>query len=239
MNYKDSVQTIEYPGLLPSEAVDFVRNNIDTIQSNWEKKQRFRTQTEAMFSVLNNVKHPTPGAKFWQAVREQGVMYEELVRLATEYKRNDVEIRRAEHKLENDEGLDPFDRELLVIDLEELRFTKINMEATAKDRAREIAMWQGIIDMMVKIGGFDTEDVNKHQADSYFYRMMNMAATVNENTPPADAANIIGQRDSIVDLIHNDMLEVREETKKLAGEFVTKQKELMAQHQKKQLEGSE
>jgi hypothetical protein len=49
------------------------------LQDTWVKKQMFRTETEMRISVLNDLKHPTPAAKYWQAVREQNVFFEQMV----------------------------------------------------------------------------------------------------------------------------------------------------------------
>ena len=48
--------------------------------------------TEVPVSVLNDIKFPTPAAKYWQAMREQNVMFQELVMLSYEYRKNLVEI---------------------------------------------------------------------------------------------------------------------------------------------------
>ena len=53
----------------------------------------FRTETEMRISVLNDLKHPTPGAKYWQAVREQNVFFEQMIFLSFDYRENDIEIK--------------------------------------------------------------------------------------------------------------------------------------------------
>lgn len=71
------LQIIEQSGALLPEDMKFLQEHIAQVNENWTKKQRFRTETEMLFSVLNDFKHPTPAAKYWQAVREQSVQYEE------------------------------------------------------------------------------------------------------------------------------------------------------------------
>ena len=46
----------------------------------------YRTTTEALFSVLNDVKFPTAASKYHQAKREQLVMFENLVGLSFDYR---------------------------------------------------------------------------------------------------------------------------------------------------------
>ena len=55
------------------------------LKDTWDKKQMFRTETEMRISVLNDLKHPTPAAKYWQAVREQNVFFEQMVFLSFDY----------------------------------------------------------------------------------------------------------------------------------------------------------
>ena len=70
------------------------------LRDTWTKKQMFRTQTEMEFSVLNDAKYPTNGAKYWQCVREQNVFLENLMSLSFDYRRNEVKIKRLEKKLD-------------------------------------------------------------------------------------------------------------------------------------------
>ena len=59
-----------------------------------DKRQGFRTPTEMRFSVLNDQKHPTNASKYWQAVREQAVFYEQLIWLSFKYRANEIAIKR-------------------------------------------------------------------------------------------------------------------------------------------------
>ena len=67
----------------------------EELKETFVKVQMFRTRTEMEVSVLNEIKHPTPASKYWQSVREQNVMFQELVMLSLEYRKNMVEIRKA------------------------------------------------------------------------------------------------------------------------------------------------
>lgn len=101
---------------------------------------------------------------------------------------------------------DEDDYELKQIDLEEKEFQRVSSEAVAQDRMREIRLWQGIMDEISADADFDTEDVNTHQAESYFLRMQNAASQINEHTPPAERTNALGQYHSIVSRIKNGRL---------------------------------
>ena len=64
--------------LSEDEVKDFKAMRLE-LQDTWIKNQMFRTETEMRVSVLNDLKHPTVAAKYWQAVREQNVMFEQLI----------------------------------------------------------------------------------------------------------------------------------------------------------------
>ena len=60
----------------------------DTVQ----KRQIYRTETEMRISVLNNGSHPTKASKYWQCVREQSMMYEQLRINIYEFRRREAKI---------------------------------------------------------------------------------------------------------------------------------------------------
>ena len=72
----------------------------EELTDTWTKKQIFRTETEMRISVLNDGKHPTQASKYWQSVREQNAMFEALMGLSFDLRRNQVERLRLERKLE-------------------------------------------------------------------------------------------------------------------------------------------
>ena len=82
--------------------LSLVRELQSELDDTWNKKQMFRTETEMRVSVLNDIKFPTSASKYWQAIREQAVMLENLVMLSFEYRRNDVKLRRKKEKLSKD-----------------------------------------------------------------------------------------------------------------------------------------
>lgn len=181
--------------ILKPEDFDFLSAAADELQDTMLKRQIFRTETEMEISVLNDIKHPTKASKYWQAVREQAVMFENLVTLSFEHRRNEVQIKRLEKKLA--EAADEFDREDAQIDLDECLFKRANMELTAKDRIREIRLWSQIKSELDD-GSFDTKDVNTHQLVSYAQRFIMQASNAPKDMPVAEANNLKGQLVSAV-----------------------------------------
>lgn len=190
MEYNQTLTVIQQSDFLPENDLEFIRNALPELQANWEKQQRFRTEVEMHISVLNDVKHPTRASKYWQAIREQGVFYSELVRASFEYRKNDIEIAKKSIELEGCTGV--LDSKLAQIELEELEYSRINMAATAKDRMRELRLWQEILHDLDD-GSFDTIDVNTHQLVSYGQRFVQQEAMMGNSASPSERANLLGQ----------------------------------------------
>jgi len=79
--------------LEPTDLSNF-KGMVDELRDTWIKKQVFRTETEARFSVLQDNNHPTTAAKYWQCVKEQSVFLENLMILSFDYRRSEAKIKR-------------------------------------------------------------------------------------------------------------------------------------------------
>lgn len=164
----------------------------EELQDTWVKKQMFRTETEMRISVLNDLKHPTPAAKYWQAVREQNVFFEQMVFLSFDYRRNDVEIKKLQKKIAEEK--DELEKESLQIDLEQKTFDKASMELTAKDRMRELRLWSKLKDELIKEDpNFDKNNVDTHQKDSLPKRLFKTFQFFDKAKDADGAKNIAAQ----------------------------------------------
>ena len=162
------------------------------LKDTWIKKQMFRTETEMRISVLNDLKHPTPGAKYWQAVREQNVFFEQMIFLSFDYRENDIEIKKLEKKLSEEK--DQFEKELTQIKLERKLFDKASMELTAKDRMRELRLWSQLKDELVKQDpNFDKQNVDTHQKESLPKRLLKTFQFFDKARDADGAKNIAAQ----------------------------------------------
>jgi len=159
------------------------------LNDTWRKKQIFRTETEMRVSVLNDAHFPTPAAKYWQCVREQNVFFENIISLSFEYRKNLVEIKKLERKLEDE--LDELEQELITIALEEKQYARANMELVAKDRVRELELWSKL-KAELDDGSFDTDNVNNHQMASLQQTLETRASLLTPTTNPTEIANVLG-----------------------------------------------
>jgi len=188
--------------LEPQDLTDF-KGMVDELRDTWTKKQMFRTETEARFSVLQDNRYPTKAAKYWQCVREQSSYLDNLMTLSFDYRRNEAKITWLEKKIDKEE--DEYKRTKYEIDLDECRFAKASMEKVAKHRMREIKMWSklkkefndGSFNDKDNDGSFNDKDVNQHQLESYGLQYHEKAKTLNANSSEAEIFNVMGQLQSL------------------------------------------
>ena len=196
--------------LLTPEDVSSFKGMVDELRDTWTKKQMFRTETEARFSVLQDNRYPTKAAKYWQCVREQSTYLDNLMTLSFDYRRNEAKIKWLEGKIEKEE--DEYKQTKYQIDLDECRFAKASMEKTARHRMREIKMWSKL-KKEFNDGSFDDKDVNSHQLESYGIMYAGKAKGITDGTSEAEVFNIIGQLRSLERIKASGELENKTEKK--------------------------
>ena len=187
-------ETPNLNNLLSTEDLNNFKAMTEELRDTWTKKQMFRTETEARFSVLQDNRYPTKAAKYWQCVREQSTYLDNLMTLSFDYRRNDAKIKYLEKKISNE--TDEYKLTKYEIDLDECRFGKASMEKTAKHRMREIGMWSGL-KKEFNDGSFNDQDVNQHQLESYGLHYAQKAKTLNNNSSDTDIFNVMGQLESL------------------------------------------
>src|SRR5210317_839194 len=179
--------------LEPQDLTDF-KGMVDELRDTWTKKQMFRTETEARFSVLQDNRYPTKAAKYWQCVREQSSYLDNLMTLSFEYRRNEAKIKWLEQKIT--EETDEYKLTKYEIDLDEKRYGKASMEKQAYHRMREIKMWSKL-KKEFNDGSFNDKDVNQHQLESYGLQYFEKAKTLNEHSSESERFNVLGQLQSL------------------------------------------
>ena len=187
-------EEIHLNNLLEQEDLSAFKGMVDELRDTWTKKQMFRTETEARFSVLQDNRYPTKGAKYWQCVREQSSYLDNLMNLSFDYRRNEAKIKWLEKKIESEK--DEYELTKYQIDLDESRFVKASMEKTARHRMREIKMWSKL-KKEFNDGSFNDKDVNQHQLESYGMQYHEKAKTLNANSSEAEIFNVMGQLQSL------------------------------------------
>ena len=212
---KDIKQLIEketpnLTNLLSQEDVSVFKQMTEELRDTWHKKQMFRTETEARFSVLQDNRYPTRGAKYWQGVREQSSYLDNLMALSFDYRRNDAKIKYLEKKIAVEK--DEYKLTKYEIDLDEAQFHKASMEKVARHRMREIKMWSKLKSEF-NDGSFNDKDVNEHQLESYYRMYKNKAENINQNSSESEVFNIVGQLSSLERIKKSGELENKTEKK--------------------------
>jgi len=119
----------------------------------------FRTPTEARFSVLNDLKHPTPASKYHQAKLEQAVMFDNLIKLSFAFRRAKIDLDDARARMKKASGRQ---KERLKVDMDELTYRLICMQKEAQERLRELEMWSEIKASLE--GDFDRDNKDTDEA---------------------------------------------------------------------------
>jgi len=209
---KDLIQQEEthLNNLLEQNDLTDFKGMVDELRDTWSKKQMFRTETEARFSVLQDNRYPTKAAKYWQCVREQASYLDNLMTLSFDYRRNEAKIKWLEKKTESEQ--DEYKLTKYQIDLDEAKFGKASMEKTAKHRMREIKMWSNLKGEF-NDGSFNDKDVNQHQLESYGMQYHEKAKSLNANSSEAEVFNIMGQLQSLQRIKKSGELENNTEKK--------------------------
>ena len=213
-NYKQLIEkeSENLNNLLEIEELKDLKEMTTELKDTWTKKQMFRTETEARFSVLQDNRYPTQAAKYWQCVREQSSYIDNLMTLSFEYRRNQAKINKLEEQIETEK--DEHEKVNFEIDLDECRFLKASHERTAHHRMREIKMWSKL-KKEFNDGSFNTQDVNQHQLESYGRQYAIKAQNLTENSDDADKFNVIGQLESLQRIKKSGELLSNEEKEKL------------------------
>ena len=193
--------------ILDKKDIDEFRKLIPELKDTWVKKQMFRTETEMRISVLNDGRHPTNAAKYWQCVREQNVFFENLMDLSFDGRENEIEIKKLHKEIEEEE--DEFERGLKQITLERKYYRRANLELTAKDRMRELEHWSRI-KKELDDGSFDTRNVNTHQAKSLSGFLQNRKDNLNTESASDDVFNVMSQLNTIERLKKEGILDDNE-----------------------------
>ena len=203
-------EEVHLNNLLSREDLSSFKGMVDELRDTWTKKQMFRTETEARFSVLQDNRYPTKAAKYWQCVREQSTYLDNLMALSFDYRRNEAKIKWLEGKIDKEE--DEYKSTKYKIDLDECRFSKASMEKVARHRMREIKMWSKL-KKEFNDGSFNDKDVNQHQLESYHRMYVGKAKGMTSNTPESEAFNIMGQLKSLERIKQTGELQNKTENK--------------------------
>jgi hypothetical protein len=175
--------------MLKKEDNKFLKELKAELEDTHNKAQKYRTETEMRYSVLNDGRFPTKASKYWQAVREQNVFYTNLRLEAYQYRKLLVEIKKLERSIAKE--TDELELELLQIELEEKLWDKDERERNGADRVREIEHWSRI-KKELDDGTFDTQNVDTHQKESLKLQLQERAKNLTPGSSQGEMINVLG-----------------------------------------------
>ncbi|MBE9592704.1 MAG: hypothetical protein IMF19_04420 [Proteobacteria bacterium] len=186
------LDTINNSALLSKQDLDSLEILSGELQETFVKTQIHRTRTEMEISVLNSTKFPTPALKYWQAMREQNVMFTELVLLSYEYRKNQVEIKILERDIAKEQN--NLESELLQIECEKKTFVGRQQERVAKARIGEIKNWSDIKEREAQqMSEEELAEVDNSQLIGYTKRWINQSIIMGDSGSPPERQNLLGQ----------------------------------------------
>lgn len=198
-SYESALKQIE-PSVLNSLSKEDAQTILDlknTFIKSLNTRQIYRTETEMRISVLNDGDHPTLASKYWQAIREISSEFETIVRDSFQLRRSALHKQKLLKDLQKakDKG-NTLKQSFLEIDLEEWHFQDSMHQMQLKDRIREVKIWSKILEEL-NDGSFNDQDVNDHQAKSYFHKFQTKAQALTDKSSHADIINTIGPLSTI------------------------------------------
>lgn len=187
----DSLKTIEDSSVLAAIDLLALRALMPEIKQAIESHTIYRTTTEALCSILNDVKHPTSASKYHQAKREQLVMFENLVGLSFDYRDANIELEETEGKLISAEGVE-FRK--LEVQRDRLQFKLMWMRKDGEERIRELKMWSQIKTDLAETSEFDVNDKDTDQLQGLTLRYLyELPVAIRSEKDVGGAINIIAQ----------------------------------------------
>lgn len=188
-------EIIKTSGLLVEKDYQDIEKLHESIRHDFKVKPVFRTYTECISSVLNDIHFPTPHMKYWQSVREQQVHFEELVWLDFNFRKKKVELKKLERQLIKE--ADDLERELLEIEISQKKYEIVLCEKVGSERVREIKQWDKIKNDLVRNNPnaifVDNADAGVFQLKGYTKTFILEMFNSGHNVAAADAQNIIGK----------------------------------------------
>ena len=187
----DSLKNIVESCVLANEDLIVLQGLIPEIEQAIESHTIYRTTTEALFSILNDVKHPTAASKYHQAKREQLVMFENLVGLSFDYRAAQIDLEEVNFKIVSSEGFELRKQE---VQRDRLQFKLMWMRKDGQERIRELKMWSQIKEDLAESDEFDLNNKDTDELKALTLRYLwELPAACRAGNDVGGAVNIIAQ----------------------------------------------
>jgi hypothetical protein len=187
--YSTGIASIQQADVLSAEDISDLSRYMDEMRQVFDTQVIWRTKTEALCSVLDDIHHPTPASKYHQCKLEQSVMFDQLILLSFDYREKWLELQEIRQKLPKAKGID---LAKLQIQAERCVYILDGMRRQAKDRLREVKMWSEI-KQTLDDNTFDKDDKDTDQLLALTLNYCRQLPQAMRSQESAGATNIIAQ----------------------------------------------
>ena len=184
------------------------------VENSFQKQQVYRTEAQMRYAVLNDNSFPTKAGKYWQCVREQASMYENLVWLSFEFRKDKIDLEKTTELYEKTS--DKYEKQLLEIEIDKIKWRLENAKRVGNDRVREIEAWSKL-KKELDDGTFDTENVETNKLEDMYKSLLARADVLAPHHGPSEILNVHGPLDTIKKNIDMTMLDAEHMKRSLNG----------------------
>ncbi len=162
------IEKIKSSSILSNDDYSTMSEMSVSLQHVFEKRQIFRTETEIKYSVLDELRCPTDAGKYWQIIREEFNMFENLMNLSFQYEDLNCDLQLKEIELtEIDDSVKGKIYQMKKRnEIKRLQFVSSGMILQAKDIVRELKIWESLKTKLKSRSEFDLDDCNANQFET-------------------------------------------------------------------------
>ena len=218
---------VEKSGILPENTLTQLKEIDGDLEAGFTRRQRFRPRFLMEAAVLNDMKFPTPDAKYWQCNVERDTHFRNLVMTSFDYKEKQADIAILEAEIHDLERYDTTELTQARMMKKKIQITReqavmVYMRKEARERAREVLNWTDIMQKLEPALKYDPDDIEAHMPEAYAIRYaremeaMQIAGTCGA-ADMSGAMNIISLSKSIESHPNVQKLMAEERKKELAA----------------------
>ena len=175
--------------VLSNTDANYMMSVTGEIQRSFHAQKKWRSNFIANNAILDNEKYPLPSSKYWQAVREELVMFEQLCNQSLDYERHLLEKEMLEINLEDvrnpESKKGKVIKKLIGLDILAVELKIIHVKHDCKNRVREIRIWEDVKNKIVKENPeLDIDSPESSQEEHWVARWSNDIRAGNDMMSP-------------------------------------------------------
>lgn len=163
----NDITLIKNSEIISDDALTSLASVSEDIEAGFTRRQRFRPRFLMETAVLNDMKFPTPDAKYWQCNVERDTHFRNLVMLSFDYREKQADIEILEEEIT---GLSGPHRTKQLVRIEREKALLIYMRKEAGERVREIMNWTDIMTKLLPDMKHSIDDVEAYMPEAYAIR---------------------------------------------------------------------